>query len=130
MGVAKRFIVYGVVGVFVTAMKLLSLYLLRDIAHVEEYVSVVISYVVAVLIHYAANKHITFSVRDPRVMNVMTLKYLASLLLAFSIYMANLFVLNTVVGAPFYMAVVVALGISYIVNFLLYEKLVFLTGTR
>ena len=125
MRLARNFLVYGLVGVVVTAIKLLFLFVLRDVAHLQEYASVGIAYLIAVIVHFLANKHITFAIRDPRVINAMTVRYFLSLVLAFLIYMANLFALNRMMGLPFYMAVIIALGISYVVNFLIYDKLVF-----
>ncbi len=113
------------VGVFVTVMKLLTLYYLRNVAQVQEYVSLVMAYVVAVMLHFLLNKHVTFRIRDMRVINFMSVKYLLSLISAFCIYMGNIYLLYEMAGFPFYWAVFVALGVSYVVNFIIYEKLVF-----
>jgi putative flippase GtrA len=127
VALSRKFIVYGIVGVFVTTVKLSLLFLLRDVAEVQEYLSITVSYVIAVILHYLLNKHVTFMVKDRRVVNVMTLKYMATLLIAFIVYTGNIFLLNRIVGLPFYFSVFIALGVSYIVNFLLYEKIVFVT---
>lgn len=47
--VTKQFIIYGLVGTFVTILKLVVLFVLRDLLMFETYFSVTISYIVAVL---------------------------------------------------------------------------------
>jgi putative flippase GtrA len=124
----RRFLLYGMVGTFVTAMKLGTLFTLRDLLGVVDFWSISISYMLAVLLHYFLNKHITFAVRDRQIVNLMTLKYLGTLLLAYLIYTTNIFLMNRVLGLPFYGAVGLSLGISFVVNYLLYQKLVFVRG--
>ncbi len=121
----RKFLIYGAVGTFVTGMKLLALFLLRNIVGIQEYISITIAYIVAVMLHYFLNKHITFMVKERKIMNVMTLKYLMTLFVSFSVYAGNIFLLNKICGLPFYPSVVISLGISYIVNYVLYEKIVF-----
>jgi putative flippase GtrA len=123
-----RFVLYGLVGLFVTAMKLASLFLLRDLLGVIDFWSISISYFIAVLLHYFLNKHITFTIRDRQVVNLMTLRYLLTLVAAYLIYTGNIFLLSRVLGLPFYGAVGLSLGISFLVNYVLYQRFVFTSG--
>lgn len=123
-----RFLLYGLVGLFVTAMKLVSLFLLRDLLGVIDFWSISISYFIAVVLHYFLNKHITFTIRDRQVVNLMTLRYLLTLVAAYLIYTGNIFLLSRVLGLAFYGAVGLSLGISFLVNYLLYQRFVFTSG--
>ena len=64
-------------------------------------------------------------VKERKVLNVMTFKYLLTLIISFVVYTGNIFILNIVVGVPLYPSVIISLAISYVVNYALYEKLVF-----
>ena len=48
----SQFVIYGIVGVGVTLLKLLSLYILRDIFVLNTVFSVVVSYIIAVVTHF------------------------------------------------------------------------------
>lgn len=121
----SQFIIYGIVGVGVTLLKLLSLYILRDMLEIVTYVSVTISYVIAVVTHFFINKHYTFKVDEKKIMNMMTVKYFLALIVAFVFYAGNIWILNQVVELPFYIAVFIALFLSFIFNYFLYKRFVF-----
>ncbi len=121
----SQFVIYGIVGVGVTLLKLLSLYILRDVFELVTYVSVTISYVIAVVTHFFINKHYTFKVDEKKIMNMMTMKYFLALIVAFVFYAGNIWILNQVVELPFYIAVFIALLLSFIFNYFLYKKFVF-----
>jgi len=122
----SQFIIYGMVGIGVTLLKLLSLYILRDIFNIETYTSVTISYVIAVITHFFINKHYTFKIDEKKILNIMTVRYSVALFVAFVFYAGNIWILNQVVGLPFYIAVFIALFLSFIFNYFLYKKFVFI----
>ena len=121
----SQFVIYGIVGVGVTLLKLLSLYILRDVFDVVTYLSVTISYIIAVVTHFFINKHYTFKVDEKKIINMMTVRYFIALVVAFIFYSANIWILNQVVELPFYVAVFIALFLSFIFNYFLYKKYVF-----
>ena len=121
----SQFVIYGIVGVGVTLLKLLSLYILRDVFDVVTYLSVTISYIIAVVTHFFINKHYTFKVDEKKIMNMMTVRYFVALVVAFIFYSGNILILNQVVDLPFYIAVFIALFLSFIFNYFLYKKYVF-----
>ena len=121
----SQFVIYGIVGVGVTLLKLLSLYILRDLFDVVTYLSVTISYIIAVVTHFFINKHYTFKVDEKKIINMMTVRYFIALVVAFIFYSANIWILNQVVELPFYVAVFIALFLSFIFNYFLYKKYVF-----
>ena len=121
----SQFIIYGIVGIGVTLLKLLSLYILRDVFDVVTYLSVTISYIIAVVTHFFINKHYTFKVDEKKIMNMMTVRYFVALAVAFVFYSGNIWILNQVVDLPFYIAVFIALFLSFIFNYFLYKKYVF-----
>lgn len=122
----SQFIIYGIVGVGVTLLKLLSLYILRDVFDIVTYLSVTISYIIAVVTHFFINKHYTFKVDEKKIMNMMTVRYFVALAVAFVFYSGNIWILNQVVDLPFYIAVFIALFLSFIFNYFLYKKYVFI----
>ncbi|KIM06101.1 MAG: hypothetical protein KN64_00985 [Sulfurovum sp. AS07-7] len=122
----SQFIIYGMVGVGVTLLKLLSLYILRDVFDIVTYVSVTISYIIAVITHFFINKHYTFKIDEKKIMNMMTVKYFMALFVAFVFYAGNIWLLNQVAELPFYIAVFIALFLSFIFNYFLYKKFVFI----
>ena len=122
----SQFVVYGMVGVGVTLLKLLSLYILRDIFEIVTYISVTLSYIIAVVTHFFINKHYTFKVDEKKVMNMMTVRYFLALCVAFVFYAGNIWVLNQVANLPFYLAVFITLFLSFIFNYFLYKKFVFI----
>jgi putative flippase GtrA len=122
----SQFVVYGMVGVGVTLLKLLSLYILRDVFDIVTYVSVTVSYVIAVVTHFFINKHYTFKVDEKKIMNMMTVRYFIALAVAFVFYAGNIWILNQVVDLSFYIAVFIALFLSFIFNYFLYKKYVFI----
>jgi putative flippase GtrA len=122
----SQFIIYGIVGVGVTLLKLLFLYILRDVFDVVTYLSVTISYIIAVVTHFFINKHYTFKVDEKKIMNMMTVRYFVALAVAFIFYSGNIWILNQVVELPFYVAVFIALFLSFIFNYFLYKKYVFI----
>ncbi len=121
----SQFVIYGIVGVGVTLLKLLSLYILRDLFDVVTYLSVIISYIIAVVTHFFINKHYTFKVDEKKIMNMMTVRYFVALAVAFIFYSGNIWILNQVVDLPFYIAVFIALFLSFIFNYFLYKRYVF-----
>lgn len=121
----SQFVIYGIVGVGVTLLKLLSLYILRDVFDVVTYLSVTISYIIAVVTHFFINKHYTFKVDEKKIMNMMTVRYFIALAVAFIFYSGNIWILNQVVELAFYVAVFISLFLSFIFNYFLYKKYVF-----
>ena len=122
----SQFVIYGIVGVGVTLLKLLSLYVLRDVFILNTVFSVVVSYIIAVVTHFFINKHYTFKVDEKKIMNMMTVRYFVALVVAFIFYSGNIWILNQVVDLPFYIAVFIALFLSFIFNYFLYKKYVFI----
>lgn len=88
--------------------------------------SVTISYIIAVVTHFFINKHYTFKVDEKKIMNMMTVRYFVALAVAFVFYSGNIWILNQVVELPFYVAVFIALFLSFIFNYFLYKKYVFI----
>lgn len=121
----SQFIIYGIVGVGVTLLKLLTLYILRDVFEVVTYLSVIISYIIAVVTHFFINKHYTFKVDEKKIMNMMTVRYFMALCVSFVFYTGNIWILNQIVNLQFYVAVFIALFLSFIFNYFLYKKYVF-----
>ena len=121
----NQFIIYGIVGVGVTLLKLLSLFILRDMFEIITPISVTISYIIAVVTHFFINKHYTFKVDEKKIMNMMTVRYFIALAVAFVFYAGNIWVLNQVVELHFYVAVFIALFLSFIFNYFLYKNYVF-----
>ena len=121
----SQFVIYGIVGVGVTLLKLLSLYVLRDVFDIVTYLSVTISYIIAVVTHFFINKHYTFKVDEKKIMNMMTVRYFVALAVAFVFYTGNIWILNQVVELAFYVAVFIALFLSFIFNYFLYKRYVF-----
>ncbi len=121
----SQFVIYGIVGVGVTLLKLLSLYILRDVFDVVTYLSVTISYIIAVVTHFFINKHYTFKVDEKKIINMMTVRYFIALAVAFIFYSGNIWILNQVVELAFYVAVFISLFLSFIFNYFLYKKYVF-----
>ena len=122
----SQFVIYGIVGVGVTLLKLLSLYILRDLFDMVTYLSVTISYIIAVVTHFFINKHYTFKVDEKKIINMMTVRYFIALAVAFIFYSANIWILNQVVELAFYVAVFISLFLSFIFNYFLYKKYVFI----
>lgn len=104
---------------------LLTLYILRDLFDVVTYLSVTISYIIAVVTHFFINKHYTFKVDEKKIMNMMTVRYFVALAVAFIFYSGNIWILNQVVELAFYVAVFFALFLSFIFNYFLYKRYVF-----
>ena len=121
----SQFVIYGIVGVGVTLLKLLSLYILRDVFDMVTYLSVTISYIIAVVTHFFINKHYTFKVDEKKIINMMTVRYFIALAVAFIFYSGNIWILNQVVELAFYFAVFISLFLSFIFNYFLYKKYVF-----
>ena len=121
----SQFVIYGIVGVGVTLLKLLSLYILRDVFVLNTVFSVVVSYIIAVVTHFFINKHYTFKVDEKKIINMMTVRYFIALAVAFIFYSGNIWILNQVVELAFYFAVFISLFLSFIFNYFLYKKYVF-----
>ncbi len=121
----SQFVIYGIVGVGITLLQLLSLYILRDVFDVVTYLSVTISYIIAVVTHFFINKHYTFKVDEKKIINMMTVRYFIALAVAFIFYSGNIWILNQVVELAFYVAVFISLFLSFIFNYFLYKKYVF-----
>ena len=122
----SQFVIYGIVGVGVTLLKLLSLYILRDLFDMVTYLSVTISYIIAVVTHFFINKHYTFKVDEKKIINMMTVRYFIALAVAFIFYSGNIWILNQVVELAFYVAVFISLFLSFIFNYFSYKKYVFI----
>ena len=122
----SQFVIYGIVGVGVTLLKLFSLYILRDVFEIVTYLSVTISYIIAVVTHFFINKHYTFKVDEKKIINMMTVRYFIALAVAFVFYSGNIWILNQVVELAFYVAVFISLFLSFIFNYFLYKKYVFI----
>lgn len=121
----SQFVIYGMVGVGVTLLKLFSLYILRDIFDIMTYISVTISYIIAVITHFFINKHYTFKVDEKKIMNMMTVRYFFALCVSFVFYIGNIWILNQFIEFSFYISVFVALFLSFIFNYFLYKYFVF-----
>ncbi|WML41233.1 GtrA family protein [Neobacillus sp. OS1-2] len=121
----KSFLIYGLVGAFVTIVQIGFLYLFRDYFHISDYISLTTAYIIALILHYFLNKHLTFLIKDKKVFNKMSLRYMFVVILSYGIYVANMFLLNKIVGINFSIALVITLGVNYIVNYFLYENIVF-----
>ncbi len=121
----SQFVIYGIVGVGVTLLKLFSLYILRDVFEIVTYLSVTISYIIAVVTHFFINKHYTFKVDEKKIMNMMTVRYFIALAVAFIFYSGNIWILNQIFELAFYVAVFIALFLSFIFNYFLYKNYVF-----
>ena len=121
----SQFVIYGIVSVRVTLLKLLSLYILRDVFVLNTVFSVVVSYIIAVVTHFFINKHYTFKVDEKKIINMMTVRYFIALAVAFIFYSGNIWILNQVVELAFYVAVFISLFLSFIFNYFLYKKYVF-----
>ena len=121
----NQFVIYGIVGVGVTLLKLCSLFILRDVFEIITPISVTISYIIAVVTHFFINKHYTFKVDEKKIMNMMTVRYFIALAVAFVFYAGNIWILNQVVELHFYVSVFIALFLSFIFNYFLYKKYVF-----
>lgn len=121
----SQFIIYGLVGVFVTLLKLFSLYLFRNILGIPTYLSVIISYILAVITHFFINKHLTFKISEKGIANKITLRYFFALIIAFAFYSFNIWFLHNIFSISFYIAVYLALFLSFIFNYFLYKNYVF-----
>lgn len=122
----KSFIIYGLVGGFVTLIQISFLFLLRNFWGISEFISVTSAYIFALFLHYFLNKHVTFLVKDKKVFNMMSVRYIAIVILSYLIYITNIYIFHRIIGIPFMLALILTLGINFIVNYVLYEKVVFL----
>ncbi len=59
-------------------------------------------------------------------MNMMTVRYFVALSVSFVFYSGNIWILNQIFELPFYVAVFIALFLSFIFNYFLYKKFVFI----
>jgi putative flippase GtrA len=121
----KSFFIYGLIGAFVTIVQISFLFLLRDYFKVYDFISVTSAYIVALLVHYFLNKHVTFLVIQRKVFNMMSLRYMAVVIVSYLIYVMNIFLLNRIVGLEFSIALFITLGINYVLNYILYRNFVF-----
>ena len=122
----KSFIIYGLVGGFVTIVQISILYFLRNYYNVNDFSSITIAYIVALLLHYFLNKHITFLIKEKRIFNWMSVRYLTVVGVSYLIYVTNIFLLNRIIGLEFAIALIITLAINYVINYILYEKIVFI----
>lgn len=121
----KSFLIYGVIGAFVTIVQIAFLYLMRNFFGLADFISLTAAYVVALVLHYFLNKHVTFSIEDKKVFNMMSLRYIAVVIISYIIYVSNMYILNNIFHLNFSVALVLTLGINYVINYFLYEKVVF-----
>ncbi|ULL19027.1 GtrA family protein [Paenibacillus sp. H1-7] len=121
----KSFIVYGAVGGFVTLVQISLLFFMRNILEVQDFLSVSVAYFVALVLHYFMNKHITFLIKEKKVLNYMSFKYVIVVIISYCIYVFNIYLFHDVIGIVFWLALVLTLGINFILNYILYEKIVF-----
>jgi putative flippase GtrA len=121
----KSFIIYGLIGAFVTIVQIAFLYLFRDFFHIDDYISLTTAYIIALILHYFLNKHVTFMVKDKKVFNMMSVRYIFVVILSYCIYMFNMFLLQELIGIEFTISLIITLGVNYIINYFLYENIVF-----
>jgi len=121
----KSFIIYGIIGVTVTVIQIAALFLFRNYFDWPDFISITAAYIIALVLHYFLNKHITFLISEKKVFNTMSLRYIIVVIISYLIYMFNIFFLNKVLGLEFTIALILTLGINYVINYVLYEKIVF-----
>jgi putative flippase GtrA len=121
----KSFIIYGLIGAFVTIVQIAFLYLLRDFFNIDDYISLTTAYIIALILHYFLNKHVTFMVKDKKVFNMMSVRYIFVVILSYCIYMFNMYILQELLGIDFTISLIITLGVNYIINYFLYENIVF-----
>lgn len=122
----NQFIIYGFVGVGVTLLKLASLFVFRDLIGIGDIFSITLSYIIAVITHFFVNKHYTFKIDEKKIANMMTVRYFLALIVAFVFYAGNIYILNKLIEFPFYGAVFIALFLSFIFNYFMYKRYVFI----
>lgn len=121
----KSFFVYGLVGAFVTITQISFLFLLRNYFDVSDFVSLTLAYILALVLHYFLNKHLTFLIKDKNVLNKMSIRYIFVVILSYCIYVFNMYLLHQILGMNFSISLFITLVVNYIVNFFLYENIVF-----
>lgn len=121
----KSFIIYGAIGVTVTILQIASLFLFRNFFLWPDFISITAAYIIALILHYFLNKHITFKISDKKVFNMMSVRYVMVVIISYLIYMFNIFLLNNIIGLSFEISLILTLGINYVINYILYEKIVF-----
>jgi putative flippase GtrA len=121
----KSFLIYGCIGAFVTIVQISFLYLFRNYFKINDYMSLTAAYIIALLLHYFLNKHLTFLVKDKKVFNMMSVRYIAVVIFSYGIYVLNMFILHQLIGINFSVSLVITLGVNYIINYFLYENIVF-----
>jgi putative flippase GtrA len=121
----KSFLIYGLIGAFVTIIQIAFLYLFRDFFHWSDYISLTSAYIIALLLHYFLNKHVTFLIKDKKVFNMMSVRYILVVILSYGIYVFNMYILNKVIGIDFTISLIITLGVNYVINYFLYEHIVF-----
>jgi len=121
----SQFVIYGFVGIGVTLLKLAALFAFRDLLGIGDVVSITLSYIIAVVTHFFVNKHYTFKINEKKIANMMTVRYFLALTVAFVFYAGNIYILNKLIELPFYSAVSIALFLSFIFNYFMYKRYVF-----
>ncbi|WP_374702634.1 GtrA family protein [Bacillus sp. V33-4] len=121
----KSFLIYGLIGVFITIIQIICLYLFRDYFKIDDFVSLTLAYIIALVLHYFLNKHLTFLIKEKKVFNMMSLRYIIVVILSYCIYVLNMFIFNQLLGIKFAISLILTLGVNYIVNYFLYENIVF-----
>lgn len=126
----KSFLIYGLVGAFVTIVQISFLFLLRDFFGISDFISLTAAYIIALILHYFLNKHVTFLIKEKKVFNMMSVRYIFVVILSYGIYVFNMYLLNRILGINFSIALIITLGVNYIINYFLYEKIVFTNKKR
>ncbi|WP_179232757.1 GtrA family protein [Paenibacillus rigui] len=121
----KSFVIYGAIGGFVTLVQISLLFFMRNFLRIQDFFSVSIAYFVALILHYFLNKHITFLIKEKKVISYMSFKYVIVVAISYCIYVFNLYLFHDVLGIVFWLSLVLTLGINFILNYIFYEKIVF-----
>ncbi|MDF2946603.1 MAG: GtrA-like protein [Bacillales bacterium] len=121
----KSFLIYGVIGVFVTLSQVSVLFLLRNYFYISDFFSITIAYIFALILHFFLNKHITFLIDDRKVFNMMSVRYILVVIISYLIYISSIYVWKDIIGVSFTVALLITLAFNYVVNYWLYEKIVF-----
>jgi putative flippase GtrA len=121
----KSFLIYGVIGVFVTLSQVSVLFLIRNYFNVSDFFSITIAYIFALILHFFLNKHVTFLIDDRKIFNMMSVRYISVVIISYLIYISSIYVWKDIIGVSFTVALIITLGFNYVVNYWLYEKIVF-----
>lgn len=121
----KSFIVYGIIGIVITGIQITCLFLFRNYFMWNDFISITTAYIIALLLHYFLNKHVTFLISNTKIFNMMSIRYILVVIISYLIYMLNLYVMHNILKFPFNISLIITLIINYLINYFLYEKIVF-----